>query len=228
MDDHGILEALERLSSRLTPGDLDATLERVTAAAVELLPQVDYASISVKHAEGRLETVAPTDGLLLDVDAAQYRLQEGPCYEAAAESGHVVAPDLADDARFPRYARVALEHGIRSQVGVRLFDAPRSQGALNLYSTQAGAFEDFSTVSRLFAHQAATAISYAHEITQLKEAIQTRGTIGQAVGILMERYALNDQRAFSLLTRLSQDRNVKLRTIADEVVASPDWSPERS
>ena len=228
MDEAGILDALERLSQSLTPGDLDATLTRITAAAVELIPEVQYASLSVKQADGSLETVAPTHDVVVDVDAAQYELQEGPCYAAAVETVHVVAPNLAADSRFPRYGKLAVERGIRAQAGIRLFDAPASNGALNLYSTSVGAFQDINTVGRLFAHHAATAISYAHEITQLKDAISTRGTIGQAVGILMERYDLNDQRAFSLLTRLSQHRNVKLRLIAEEVVATPDWSPERS
>jgi GAF domain-containing protein len=227
MDEARTLHALERLSQLLTPGDLDATLARITAAAVELLPEVQHASLTVKQADGNLETVAPTHELLLELDAAQYELQEGPCYEAAVETVHVVAPNLGADSRFPRYAKVAVERGIRAQAGIRLFDAPRSNGALNLYSTSVGAFEDIRTLGGLFAHQAATAIAYAHEITQLKEAIRTRGTIGNAVGILMERFGLNEQRAFSLLTRLSQDRNVKLRVIAEEVLASPDWSPER-
>jgi hypothetical protein len=226
MDEAGLLNALERLSRSLTPGDLDATLGRITAAAVELLPEVQYASLTVKQADGTLETVAPTHHVVTEVDAAQYELQEGPCYEAAVETVHVVAPNLAGDSRFPRYAKVALDRGIRAQAGIRLFDTPRSNGALNLYSTSVGAFEDISTVGRLFAHHAATAISYAHEITQLKDAITTRGKIGQAVGMLMERYDLNDQRAFSLLTRLSQHRNVKLRLVAEEVLATPDWSPD--
>jgi hypothetical protein len=227
MDEAGIVDALGRLARALTPRDLDATLAQITESAVELLPEVQHASLTVKQADGTLVTVAPTDDLLIEIDAAQYELHEGPCYEAAVNTVHVTSPNLAADDRFPRYAKVAVDRGIRAQAGIRLFDAPKSNGALNLYSTHVGAFEDISTLGHLFASQAATAISYAHEITQLNEAMQTRGLIGQAVGILMERYGLNDQRAFSLLARLSQDRNVKLRIIADEVVSTPDWSPER-
>jgi hypothetical protein len=109
--------------------------------------------------------------------------------------------------------------GVHAQAGLRLFDAPASQGALNLYSQRSGAFEDFSTLANLFAHQAAVAIGYAREIADLNDAIRTRTTIGQAVGIIMERYELNDERAFAFLTRLSQHRNVKLRLIAEEIVA---------
>ena len=110
--------------------------------------------------------------------------------------------------------------GIRAQAGLRLFDAPKSQGALNLYAEHVGAFEDLGSLGDLFTHQSAMAIAYAHEIHDLQEAIRTRGTIGKAVGIVMERYRLTDQRAFAFLTRLSQHRNVKLRLVAEEIVAA--------
>jgi GAF domain-containing protein len=134
----------------------------------------------------------------------------------------VVSPNLAADERFPRYAPAALAHGIRAQAGIRLFEGPRSQGALNLYSTRVGAFEDFETLAALFAHQAAVAIGYAREVQNLNEAVRTRQRIGQAVGIVMERYGLTDERAFAFLTRLSQHRNVKLRVVAQELVAESD------
>jgi GAF domain-containing protein len=225
MNDSRLLETAQLLSKALTPGDLDHTLGQITAAAVEVLPMVAYASITILHSDGTLTTVAPTDLLLMPVDAAQYELREGPCYHAATDTAHVVSPDLANDPRFPRYAKVAISSGIRAQAGVRIFDAPKSQGALNLYSQQVGAFEDFESLSELFAHQAAMAISYAQEIDNLEQAIHTRGTIGQAVGIVMERYGLNDERAFAFLTRLSQDNNVKLRRVAEEIVKELDQRP---
>lgn len=218
-DHERILDAVRRLSESLKPGDLDATLQQITDAAVAVLPDVEHASITVWYDDGRLETSVPTDPMLLEVDRQQYELQEGPCYEAATETVHVISPNLAADERFPRYAPAALAQGIKAQAGLRLFETPKSQGALNLYSTRVGAFEDIETVAALFAHQAATAIAYAHEITNLQEALRTRKTIGQALGVLMERYQLTDERAFAFLTRVSQARNVKLRLVAEEMVA---------
>jgi GAF domain-containing protein len=214
-----LVELAQRLAERLHPGDLDETLRSITAAAVEVLPEVTMSSISVKHADGSIETVAPTHEVLREVDAKQYELQEGPCYEAAVNTENVVSTDLAADYRFPAYRRVALDAGIRAQVGVRLFDADRSQGALNLYSERAGAFADLGSLADLFREQSALAISYAHEVSSLREAVKTRQLIGQAVGVTMQRYSLNDQRAFAFLARLSQSRNVKLRVVAEEIVA---------
>lgn len=219
--DDSIVDASERLAAALVPGDLDRTLQRITAAAVEVLPEVEYASITVKHADGRLETFAPTADVILDLDASQYELQEGPCYEAAVDTVHVTAPDLAHDGRFPRYARVAVAAGIRAQAGVRLFETSASNGALNLYGTQTGALADLGTLGHLFTHQSAVALAYARQVSQLQEAVQTRQLIGQAVGVTMERFDLDEARAFGFLTRISQDTNTKLRTVAERLLSEP-------
>ena len=212
-----VLDTAADLAGRLRPGDLDATLSGITAAAVDLLPEVDYASISVRH-DDRIETVGPTHDLIVGIDDRQYSLQEGPCYDAATDTPQVIAPRLADDPRFPRYGPMAVEAGILSQAAFRLFERRTTLGALNLYSTRAGALEDLEQTAALFRSQAALAIAYAHEITNLSEALETRTTIGKAMGIVMERYQLNDERAFAFLTRLSQHRNLKLRLVADEIV----------
>ncbi len=216
-----MLDTLQRASVNLSPGDLDHTLERITATAVEVLPDVEYASITVRHADDRLETVAPTDDLLLGVDEAQYRLREGPCYDAAVERPHVISPNLAADERFPRYAAAAVGAGIRAQAGIRLFEvpSPKAQGALNLYSRKVGSFEDIGLLGRLFAHQAAVALDYARHVENLQTALETRQLIGRAVGIVMERYGLSEERGFAFLARISQRRNVKVRSVAEEVVA---------
>jgi len=222
-EDH-VLDTLRRLAQNLKPGDLDHTLSQITNAAVEVLPGVHYASISVKHADGRLETAAPTDDMLLGIDAAQYELQEGPCYDAASDKTYVTSPHLAADERYPKYAALAVKAGIKAQAGIRLFDTPKptAQGALNLYSREVGSFSDMSIVAQLFAHQSAVALDYARELENLQEAVKTRQEIGRAIGIVMERFKLNEERAFAFLARLSQTRNIKLREIAAEVVADAE------
>lgn len=216
------METAARLSESLVPGDLDTTLSHVTTAAVELIPEVQCASITLRFGDDHLETTAATHDFLLEVDERQYDLREGPCYDAATDTLHVVSSDLAEDPRFPHFGPMAARAGIRSMAAFRLFDAKSSTGALNLYAEEPGCFDDLHTTAALFRHQAAVAIAYAHEVTNLQEALLTRKTIGQAIGIVMERYQLTDQRAFAFLTRLSQDRNVKLRLIAEELIAATE------
>jgi hypothetical protein len=214
-----LVASAQALAQRLSPGDLDETLANVTAAAVELIPDVDYASVSVRHHDDRIETVSETDGVVLSLDEVQYSLREGPCYEAATDTSYLVATTLREDPRFPRYGPAAADLGVHAQVAFRLFERRRSQGALNLYSRRPGALADVDDVAALFRSHAAVAIAYAADATGMKTALETRSRIGAAVGVVMERYGLDEARAFAFLTRLSQQRNVKLRRVAEEFLA---------
>lgn len=58
------------------------------------------------------------------------------------------------------------------------------------------------------------------EVEQMRQALASRAVIEQAKGIAMERYGLRADVAWSWLVRTSQNRNVKLRAIAEELVES--------
>lgn len=58
------------------------------------------------------------------------------------------------------------------------------------------------------------------KIAQLEVAVEHRGVISQAVGILMERYHLDDKTAFAALARVSQETNRKVYDIAQELSAT--------
>ena len=145
-DDTEILSASRALLERLTPGDLDATLASITHAAVEVLPYVQYASITMRHPDGGLDSYAMTDDLLVNLDKQQYALQEGPCYDATTVHRYAMATNLSADERYPRYGPVAVRAGIRSQAGIRLFENTRTAGGLNLYSRQVGALDQVETI----------------------------------------------------------------------------------
>lgn len=220
MENAVILQASESLLRRLRPGDLDATLRSITDAAVEVLPQVQYSSVTMRHADGTLDSYAMTDEVLVELDRHQFELKEGPCYDGATSMNFAVSSDLSTDERYPNFGPLAAEVGIRSQAGIRLFENSKTVGGLNIYSRDVGAFDDIGTVGQLLSHQAAVALAYSIEIQTLREAVHTRGRIGQAVGIVMERYGIPEQRAFAFLTRLSQHRNLKLARVADELITA--------
>jgi ANTAR domain len=222
-DDDRLVQAARRLSATLSPGDLDHVLHRITAAAVELLPDVDYASITVQRTDGTLHTVAPTDDLVCEIDAAQYELEEGPCYDAAVNDLHVTSQDLARDERFPAYGPVAVAAGISSQAGIRLYGDPDSaRGALNLYSRAPGAFQDLGVLGALFADRSTAAIAYAQDLDDRRQAAEVREKVGKAVGATMERYEFTDERAFAFLTRLAQYHDVPLPVVADAVITASE------
>lgn len=75
-------------------------------------------------------------------------------------------------------------------------------------------------IAELFASHAALALGRACQERQLGEAIGSRKVIGQATGIVMERYKIEEQRAFQFLVRASQTSNLKLKAIAEELVVT--------
>lgn len=210
-------------------------LESLTASAADNVPGVDFASITIYGPDHTLHTVGATDPLAEELDALQYEWREGPCYAAVTDERLVLVNDLTAAGDFPYYAPRAADLGVGAQLAIQLVNG-RERAGLNLYAREARVF-DRSTVqfAELFARQAAALLDYAEQLEQLGEAVHARTDIGTAVGILMERYRLDRDQAFAFLVRNSNDRNVKVRELAQRVIdgtfestpdednASQDW-----
>jgi hypothetical protein len=126
---------------------------------------------------------------------------------------------MAVEERWPDFVARATDYAVGSMLSLQLFVRGDDLGVLNLFSSQPNGFDDESEhVGLLFASHAAIAMSGAQEKEQLRSAIEFRDLIGQAKGILMERYKISSDRAFQVLTRASQTRNRKLHDIAFELV----------
>src|SRR3954469_10661883 len=124
--------------------DLDETLHALTAGAVDAIAAADYASISVRRRDGTLETLAATDSLVEKLDAHQYELREGPCYDAATDETFAVSFDMARDLRWPRYGPIAADAGVHAQLAVLLTDNGAGRSALNVYSGEPREFDSDS------------------------------------------------------------------------------------
>lgn len=194
-------------------------MERAVVIATQILTGCDAAGVCVLHRGERVDTHSSSTDALRKVDELQHELQEGPCVDALQQHDTVSSDDLSTDPRWPQWGPRVAELGYLSIVSYRLFSTERSLGALNLYSKEPTAFssEDVHDGVALAAH-VAVALAGAQEVESLEKAIGGRTVIGQATGILMERFDLAPDRAFGVLTRLSQQRNVKLRELAEYVV----------
>jgi GAF domain-containing protein len=206
----------------LNEPDMQRTLQRAVDAAAENLGGV-WASVSLVRRRREVETPARSDDRAARADQLQYDLEEGPCLDAIWEQETFQIDDMTTEERYPRWSRaVADELGIRSSLSLQLFtDAEQSSlGALNLYSPGTGAFDDAETrgEAHAFAAQAAVALRSAQTEAHLRSAMTTRTLIGQAQGILMERLKLTPDQAFAVLSRLSQERNEKVREVARRLV----------
>src|ERR671910_1796483 len=199
--------------------DPDIMLAEIIAAAVAIVPGVDEGSVSVVTGRRNIGSHAPTGDLPIQVDALQEETQQGPCLDSAYEQLTVRVADMASETRWPEFARRASEAGAASMLSLQLYVEGDNLGALNLYARRPNAFDDESEqVGLLFASHAAVAFAGVRKEAQLAQAVVSRDLIGQAKGILMERYKISPERAFLLLTRVSQDSNRKLHDIATELV----------
>jgi transcriptional regulator with GAF, ATPase, and Fis domain len=202
---------------------VQATLDEIAAAAVELVEGCDAAGILAVR-KGRAVTLAACGNMVSESDRLQGELREGPCFDLARRKNGARVYRIADMNRpeptWKRFAAAARELGVGSMTGVLLYTDDDDFGALNLYSSRPGAFgEDIETAGWLLASHAAVALADARTIDQLQHGMETRHAIGEAMGILMERHGLSEDDAFGVLRSISQHHNVKLRDVAQRVRA---------
>jgi len=128
---------------------------------------------------------------------------EGPCLDAIREHDVFQTDNLADDARWPDFARRAAEEtGVASVLAFRLFIEADRMGALNLFSRDTAAFDaEDRAVGSIFAAHAAVALSAANQQDQMERGMASRDVIGQAKGILMARQRIGADEAFDMLRR---------------------------
>ncbi|SDE31376.1 GAF and ANTAR domain-containing protein [Auraticoccus monumenti] len=199
--------------------DTGAMLDELVVAAVSLIPGADEGSISVVRGRRDITSSSASGDLPRRVDEVQSAVREGPCLDAAYEQQTVRVPDMRTESRWPRFAARAAELGAASMLSFQLYVVGDTLGALNLYGRRPGAFDDDSEhVGLIFASHAAIAFADAQKLDQLSQGLASRDLIGQAKGILMERYGVDAAQAFSVLTRVSQAENRKLHAVATELV----------
>lgn len=202
---------------RAMTGSVDV-IDMSIKALLHHVDAADHAGVTLVKGNDVI-SVAPSSDVVRRGDELQSELGEGPCVDAIMHDLYVHSPDLSSEPRWPRWApRVIDELGMRSMLCVQLFVHARSVGALSIYSQTPGAFTaaDIDDAAHFAAHLA-VAVANSQEIEQLSSAIVRRTTIGRAEGILIAQYGLDPQTVFAVMVRLSQERNIKLYAIAEEV-----------
>jgi transcriptional regulator with GAF, ATPase, and Fis domain len=204
---------------------IEKFVHELTVQAARLIADSLSCGITISRT-GRLSTVACSDDLASSVNDLQYQVGEGPCLAAVRQACAVRADDLAAETRWPRFAPAAAARGVRSALSLPLIANDETVGALNLYALTCAAFGAAETRrAETFAENAAGAlalglrlVSYAALTDQLRASLASRAAIDQAVGIIMGRERCSQDKAFARLRAASQNRNVKLRQVAEEIV----------
>ena len=193
---------------------LDETLTEVLASAVRSVPLLEHAGVFVGRAPHFLCTVTSETGIY-GVHSEQAILDEGPCFEAMTTGVTVVSDSLSGERRWPRWTASALAGGVHASVAVPLLWEGRTLGALGLYwDTPHRLDTDTLNLAETCGVTASAIVGWARSAQELQHALVTRQMIGQAVGMLMQRYALSSDAAFRFLRRNSQNANIKLRDVA--------------
>ena len=200
-------------------GNPDDTLDAIVVAARTAVPGFDEVSATVIATDGAVTTMAATNVVVRDLDSLQYKLGEGPCLSALLDQEPVLAQRLSQEQRWSRYTPRAVEAGIRSQMAVHLAADEEILGSLNFYSTIRDTIhpEAFHRAS-LFATHAALALGHARRLEAIHASAQTHRLVGQAIGMLVERFEIDDERSFYYLVRVASAGGLELRQVAREVV----------
>ncbi|MDV6979293.1 GAF and ANTAR domain-containing protein [Mycobacterium intracellulare] len=216
-----VRQTMADLANQYTqPTELRLTLSAVTKAVRRHVSGTDSADILIITSGEQFESVAPTSPLASKVDALLQEFGEGPCLSAAEGETFVRCNDLRSDQRWPNFGAAAAAEGVQSMLSFQLYTHGARRAALNLLATQRHAFtHEAEMVAAMLATHAATALIAHDKELQFRSALASRDIIGQAKGMIMERFSVDAVRAFELLVKLSQTSNQPVAQIAAEIVS---------
>jgi GAF domain-containing protein len=217
----GLARQLSELAREMQADpDMAALLKHIVVGATTEVAGAEHAGISLIEGT-HIRTEAATDELVERIDEQQYELQQGPCLEALRHHVTVRSDDFEHEGRWPGFAEAAMRFGVQSMLSVQLFVEGSNLGVLNMYAMKPNAFTDHDeSVAILLAAHAAIAMKGSTVEANLRTALESRDTIGQAKGILMERFKVGQAEAFALLVVASQHTHRKSRDVADTLTST--------
>ena len=205
-----------RALHRAVSADPSAVWSRLTRGASSLLPNVEHASITVVDSRAAVRSRASTDRHAAAMEKIQQCYLEGPGIEAARQHQTQRVESLASETRWRTF--VANANGtspIQSILTFSLFEHEKASGALNLFADEPHAFSDEAgLLAEVFADNAAVIIEAAHRDSRLRHLLTNHDIVGQAKGVMMERFGLDAIAAASMLTQLSTKRRQPLPVVA--------------
>ena len=221
-----LLDTFKAMAEIVYSGEsYESVYEAVATSAVALVDGCDHASLMIRRG-GKVQTVAASDDVAVHIDDLEKELGEGPCLDAMddSEPDQHFSPDLTEGCSWPELAkRIIAETSVRGMAGFRLRQSGQKVGALNVFSDTPGALTKHSLEQAImltaFASVTFAALERGEEATTLRRGLESNREIGKAVGLLMAMHNIDDDRAFEMLAKVSQEMNVKVAEVAAQVVA---------
>jgi GAF domain-containing protein len=225
-EEHDLQEGLAGLSRLATNQlGLEDLLTRVATFAVKAIPGADGAGLTLLEA-GRGNTIVATAPFVSEIDDIQYGLGQGPCITAAREGQTVMSGSLGSDPRWRRFGGTVARLGVHSVLSLPLVTPDGVVGAMNVYAHAMHVFDERAAeLGEIFAVPAAVAVQNAQVLAQtqrlaarLQSALEVRGVVDRAVGIIMSRSGATEEEALARLRSLSQNEHQKLVVTAGQII----------
>jgi hypothetical protein len=203
-----------------TPGPRDVVrVAQVTvAAAVETV--ADCVSAGLVLGDDALAEHVGSDHRAIASHLRQVTGGHGPTIDAVRGAESVYCGDLGADPRWPAWSAAAQRDGFAAVVVLPLATGRVTLGHLTLYAEVAQAFPIHDTSRTLsFVEHAAVVLNAATGVDRRDRTMDRLTTVGQAQGMIMERFGVSPARAFSMLERASHRRGVMPHRLAEDIVA---------
>ncbi len=215
-----IAELASNLQEQHSADDIGTALGKLLGTAVGFVPSAQHAALTMGGRDG-VQTISATDGYPVLLTEILQR-HKAMCGTATWKGNVIRIDDVMAERRWRHYCHdVGAETPIRSIMTIPLIVSRHSMGALNLYAERPRAFDAESTeMALIMATHLALAWNMLRHDEQFRTALASRDLIGQAKGVMMERFGIDAVRAFELLSRLSQDSNMPVVEIACRLVES--------
>lgn len=208
-------------------------LQMLADHIAELVPAATVGTL-LADPQGRLHYMAASDETAKLLELLQLEKQDGPCVDAFHHREPVVNTDLRTAAeRWPQFAPHASAAGFRSVHAFPLQRRNQAVGALGVFSTIPGDFDDTDLhLVQSLADVAAISLLYQQTIKhaetltqQLQNALDSRVLIEQAKGAIAHAHNISTDQAFTLLRAYARRTNQRLQHVASQAVTELNALP---
>jgi hypothetical protein len=171
--------------------------------------------------------VAGSSERAVELDELEQAVGDGPCLKALREMSPVIIDDVSADSRWPELTRRFAEANVRSSLGVPLEINSEASAALNFFASKPSVFTanvydkavGFAAAAHNTLHLSVRIKTAQSRAEDLEAAMQSRTAINLACGVIMAQNRCSQAEAMEILTKVSSNRNRKLRDVAAELIA---------
>ncbi|WP_258803442.1 GAF and ANTAR domain-containing protein [Pseudarthrobacter sp. NS4] len=174
----------------------------------------------------RPATAAGSSERAVQLDHVEQAIGDGPCVKALREMSAVMIDDVASDPRWPAYNQALAERNVHSTLGVPLEISGAASAALNFFATKPRVFTadvyekavGFAAAAHSTLHLSVRIKTAENRAEDLEAALESRTAINLACGVIMAQNRCSQAEAMEILTKVSSNRNRKLRDVARELI----------